>query len=139
MKSKCDISKCHAACCYNVPHSKFTLFTNKKRTVNQYSHLLEQEACDNEGRKLFLPVVSTDSNKNKCPFLREDCKCNIYGNRPWLCRVFGTPPPDIRKSKFLKCGWLNGKECDNNVANKGDIEDSLTGVMEMFLNGIIKL
>lgn len=134
MKPKCDVSKCFAACCYNVPHTKFTLFTNKKRIVTPYKRLIEQEACDNESRKLFLPITDEDLKKNKCPFLRDDFKCNIYNQRPWICRVFGTPPKGER-SKFLRCGFLEGKEQVNDFDNAGDVEDGLVDLLGMIAKG----
>ena len=37
---------------------------------------------------------------NKCPFLRHDFKCNIYENRPDVCRKFGEI--DKLPCRFLK-------------------------------------
>lgn len=42
--------------------------------------------------------TSYDFKTNKCPFLRDDYKCNIYNDRPKICRVMG----EIDK---LKCEY----------------------------------
>jgi Fe-S-cluster containining protein len=41
-----------------------------------------------------IKITMTDWNldNNKCPFLRADFKCNIYENRPDVCRKFGEIP-----------------------------------------------
>lgn len=33
-----------------------------------------------------IAMTDMDLDRNKCPFLRADCKCNIYENRPNVCR-----------------------------------------------------
>lgn len=137
-KIKCDTSKCKASCCYNVPHTKYTLNTNKKNIVNPIIRLLEQEAKDNDGRKLYLPVTDNSFKNNKCPFLRGDCRCNIYDNRPWVCRMFGTPPKD-ETSKLLRCGWLEGKLNENVVENQNDADTYVSELMMRLLNGDIKI
>lgn len=38
---------------------------------------------------VVIAMTSWDIERNKCPFLRKDCKCNIYENRPDVCRKFG--------------------------------------------------
>lgn len=137
MKPKCDISKCHASCCYNVPMTKFTLFSNKKRIVNSFTEVMEHGE-DEDGRKLYIPVVSTNFHENKCPFLRDDCKCNIYQNRPHICRIFGEPSEKMN-SKFLHCGWLEGKECDNAISNLEEQEKALADIVFLYLQGKIKI
>lgn len=42
---------------------------------------------------------------NKCLFLRHDFKCNIYENRPDVCRKFGYTPKDV--FNFLDKVFLN--------------------------------
>lgn len=138
MKAKCDTSKCKAACCYNVPMPKGFFSAYRKKIVTPYKRLIEQQACDDNGKLLYLPIVSEKWSENKCPFLRDDYKCNIYEVRPWICRNFGTPP-EGNKSKLLHCGWLEGKECDNAIENKGDHEDALADIMHMVLTGKIKV
>ena len=84
---KCRIYKCKACCCYNVPFDKGEL----------------EQFAD----KIVTPVLSVwpvgpavvpftvdfkqpqDIMKNKCPFLRSDFQCNIYNDRPDVCRKFG--------------------------------------------------
>lgn len=45
---KCDISKCHASCCYNAPLPKKYIFALKNRIVNPVKEIL---VIDNENMK----------------------------------------------------------------------------------------
>ena len=78
---KCPIETCHASCCYNVPFPlefikkyKRKVITQPKRTMSIY------------GGRAEMYMTSEDIDENKCPFLRDDYKCNIYKNRPDVCR-----------------------------------------------------
>lgn len=79
---KCRISVCKASCCYNIPFERDELRRFSDRIVNPVLFTLPLGAGT---------VAFTDKNinKNKCPFLRKDCKCNIYDVRPDICRKFG--------------------------------------------------
>lgn len=46
--SKCDISKCHASCCYNAPLPKKYIFALKNRIVNPVKEIM---VLDNENMK----------------------------------------------------------------------------------------
>lgn len=133
----CDVSKCHASCCYNVPHTKYTLFTNKKRIVTPYKRLKEH-GCNDEGRMMYVPVTDEDFQKNKCPFLREDYRCNIYDKRPYICRVWGEPPTGT-KSKIYQCGWRNGTQCDNDIRNIQENDAVLAEMAVLLAKGQLKL
>ena len=39
-----------------------------------------------------IAMTDMDFGRNKCPFLRPDCRCNIYENRPDVCRKMGEIP-----------------------------------------------
>lgn len=78
---KCDISKCHASCCYNAPLPKKYIFALKNRIVN--------------------PVTDHNPDKNKCPFLTENCRCNIYDRRPPICKKFGNGAEPLLTCSFL--------------------------------------
>lgn len=90
---KCRLSKCNARCCYNIPFDKGELDIFADKIVNRVLYTLPLKgalwAFTNENPKL-----------NKCPFLRKDCKCNIYENRPEVCRLFGEI--DKLSCRFLK-------------------------------------
>lgn len=47
-----------------------------------------------------IAVTDYNPEKNKCPFLRKDYKCNIYHNRPEVCRLYAEIPE--LKCKFRK-------------------------------------
>lgn len=49
-----------------------------------------------------LIYTSGDYNDNKCPFLRDDYKCNIYDRRPEICRKFGDGSHPLLTCQFIK-------------------------------------
>lgn len=85
--SKCKTSKCNACCCYNIPFDQNELERFADKIVNPVQFV----APMGPGRHGFAVVAFTDERveRNKCPFLRHDFKCNIYDNRPEVCRLFG--------------------------------------------------
>lgn len=115
-KKLCDVSKCHAACCYNVPMEKGYLSAYKKRIANKVMAIGQwgdegkdayaKRKMGDLGRAHYLMITDKNPAKNKCPFLRADCKCNIYENRPVICRRYGQTPNE----RFLHCGYLQGEE-----------------------------
>lgn len=105
---KCDVSRCHAGCCYNVPMPKQLLSAFHKRIVNL---VLYKEHLNGD---MILPYTDNDVNKNKCPFLTERFKCNIYEYRPEICKKFG-----IGAHPLLHCSFLSdiGKEVLRGIEN----------------------
>lgn len=79
---KCRLSKCNAQCCYNIPFECGELERYREAIVNPVLFTMP-----------LGPAVVAFTNEqpelNKCPFLRRDYKCNIYENRPDVCRKFG--------------------------------------------------
>lgn len=80
---KCRIHKCNACCCYNIPFEKNEIERFADKIVNPVLFVLPLVGS--------VPVAFTNEKPelNKCPFLRKDLKCNIYENRPEVCRKFG--------------------------------------------------
>lgn len=66
-----------------------------------------EEVGDNDD-DMVVAWTDNDIEKNKCPFLREDCRCNIYEMRPHICRIFG----DGKGSGLLNCEFRTGKPTD---------------------------
>jgi len=93
-KRKCPTHICDASCCYNIPLDKMELERFSKDIVNP---VIETYPI---GRGV-LAITNEDPDKNKCPFLRKDYRCNIYENRPEVCRLYGEidelPCPYYRK------------------------------------------
>lgn len=85
---KCRIHKCHAACCYNIPfeHGELDKFADK--IVNEVLFTVPLGSAV----VAFTIEDVFDIQHNKCPFLRSDCKCNIYEDRPDVCKKMGEIP-----------------------------------------------
>ena len=121
---KCRIHQCHAACCYNVPFKDGELEKYADKIVNKVLYVQHMETvppavlpftteCNfmEDFMKNKCPFLRSwrrnghlffikSSMKNKCPFLRHDRTCNIYENRPEVCRLFGEI--DELKCKYRK-------------------------------------
>ncbi len=70
--------KCNASCCGIVPLPKDLWERNKHLAVNPHDKIIEEEG-------VVIPVTS----KGNCVFLCDDYKCNIYEDRPEICRKYG--------------------------------------------------
>lgn len=93
-KMKCKLHKCKGACCYNIPFENNELETYKDKIVTPYFDTLRI-------RNRIVPITDAVWNKNKCPFLTAEFKCNIYENRPEVCRLMGESqelPCEYRKN-----------------------------------------
>lgn len=117
MKKKCNIAICKAACCYNVPLEKGYLTAYRKKIVNPVIKMIAYADTDDidgydkiktpMGLAQYLMVTDNDGNMNKCPFLRADCKCNIYESRPPICRRYG-----FSSERLMNCEYLSGHKTD---------------------------
>ncbi|MCR4847382.1 MAG: YkgJ family cysteine cluster protein [Bacteroidales bacterium] len=79
---KCRLNTCRACCCYNIPFMNGELERYKDKIVTP---VLFTEPMG----PAVVAFTAYDPMLNKCPFLRDDYKCNIYENRPEVCRQFG--------------------------------------------------
>lgn len=94
---KCNVKKCFASCCYNVPFPKGFIELHKDAIINKPLEVKEVPRKSKDGCEFGeFAYVSYFWLENKCPFLTEDCKCNIYNYRPMICRKFG-------ETENLKC------------------------------------
>ena len=90
---KCLLHKCDAHCCYNMAfgHGELERF---------HSMIVNPVIGYTPFGGVRIAMTNWDLDKNKCPFLRADRRCNIYENRPYVCRKFGEIPE--LPCKFLK-------------------------------------
>lgn len=99
----CKPSKCRASCCHNIPLPLGYLQRFADKIVNEvlYTEHLggTAELPDSE-----LAVTSENLQDNRCPFLKRNCKCAIYADRPQICRMFGETDHPL-----MKCRYLNQK------------------------------
>lgn len=94
--SRCKVSKCRASCCYNIPFENNELERFASLIVNPVIGTFPLGG----GR---VAVTDRRMDRNKCPFLREDCRCNIYESRPEICRMFGEIEP-------LPCNYMKSND-----------------------------
>ena len=80
---KCNVKVCKSYCCYNVPFELNEAETYKDKIVNK---ILSTKYI---GKGVVVYITNEVWKENKCPFLRKDCLCNIYENRPYICKRMG--------------------------------------------------
>lgn len=110
--------KCKAACCGMCPIPADIYNRNLDKIVEQpisteYARQPDLEDCNGEMavskikscKEIGYVIPITKSLK--CCFLNKDYTCNIYDDRPFLCRKYGD-----ESHHLMSCPWLdkNGKE-----------------------------
>ena len=88
-------SKCHAECCNDLtPIPKELYEKNVQLVVNKILEI-----------KPLYDALRIQTESGKCCFLNADFTCNIYENRPELCRKFGDESHPMMKCRWMsKCG-----------------------------------
>ena len=86
---RCNVLKCKADCCNYAPLPLDLLGTYKSKIITPPVTL--QPMGFIEGR-LWGYAITNPKNllASKCPFLTPNNSCNIYPNRPQICREYGT-------------------------------------------------
>lgn len=97
---KCRTYKCHAACCFNPPLPIGLVDRFADKVVNRVLYRDVMSISDNVPEPSEIVYTADNYNDNKCPFLRDDYKCNVYDNRPTICRLFGE-----KNHPLLRCGY----------------------------------
>ncbi len=61
---------------------------NQHRVVREVEQVIEMVGKDPlTGKQLLLVIPETSDTY--CPFLTSDFKCNIYDDRPYICKKYG--------------------------------------------------
>ena len=103
IETKMDCSKCHsqclASCCScAAPIPKDIYERNKDKIVTQPIEIFETEGQDINLKDEIAIIALTEHHQ--CIFLNIDLSCNIYEDRPWICRKFGD-----ESHPFLTCSY----------------------------------
>jgi len=85
------LCKCKAKCCGPVPFAKKLYEDNKLKIVRPFIEIIEVEGFDlpNDNPTTMIIAMTVDGY---CIFLGKDKRCNIYDERPWICRNYGLIP-----------------------------------------------
>lgn len=100
---RCKLHKCKASCCHNIPLPIGYLRKYADKIVNEV--IGTEYVGRNESRGLpesELAVTSENPHDNKCPFLKKNYKCNIYSERPEICKIFGNGTHPLLKCEYIK-------------------------------------
>lgn len=101
--SKCH-HKCQSECCAIFPMPANTFYENQDKIVTQPEEIKQfmgPEVTEDLSieKKEILHILPLTKD-NRCCFLNKDLSCNIYENRPTVCRKFGD-----ETNVYLKCTW----------------------------------
>lgn len=106
---KCHI-KCKAECCGVCPIPSKIYDTHLDKIVNEpesikrlmLHEILSEKPLSSSLCSEKIEYVMPVTKNLKCPFLNQDYSCNIYEDRPPVCRKFGD-----ESHPFLTCRWLS--------------------------------
>lgn len=136
MSIKCDISKCKSKCCYGAPIPIEYIEIYSDKILNK---ILTYKKMENSNDKIAWFITKTkivdnqqiaEINEQPCPFLNtETCKCNIYDNRPTLCKEFGNYN---QYDNMLTCFYHLGYDSDTRDFTEEEKEFSLLKYHDIF-------
>lgn len=86
------LEECKGECCGCAPIPASTWWKNQDKVVTKPSRVIAAPAYEGESQ------VIPHTEKGKCVFQRDDYRCNIYEDRPNICRKFGN-----EEHHFLIC------------------------------------
>lgn len=147
MDCKTSHGKCGACCCSMFPIEKDLFETNKEKIVNspiaiqsynspQINSDWGENPYENIGPEMehVLPITKN----GKCCFLNKDLSCNIYENRPPVCRKFGDETCGYMTCCFQsKDGRIRSRQESRSISRSiskehKDIEEKLKIITENF-------
>lgn len=110
--------KCKAECCScTTPIPSDIYRNNLDKRVELPNE--EMEFKSNEDKEIFPSdidiIAMTDSGK--CTFLNKNLSCNIYKDRPPICKKFGD-----ESHSALKCCWIDKDGKERSRADRRRIE-----------------
>lgn len=81
-------SQCQAQCCGNAPIDPEIYERNLDKRLEEVVQEIPFRNIDPEDGELKLMVLPV-TESGKCTFLKRDLTCNIYDDRPEVCRRYG--------------------------------------------------
>lgn len=113
-------SKCQAMCCNIVPFSQERWDRNQNKIVTQPKRIMPAMGptkCIENGFRIDLEGdIIPETETGKCPFLRKDLLCNIYEDRPEVCKIFGTESHVMMKCNFQdKNGNIRSRQANRKI------------------------
>lgn len=130
-----DCKSCHSRCkadCCGITPMPLAIFDRNKDKIVQNPERVERFDGPDISDELNMPSISEmkDPSKNvqmvlpvtknlKCCFLNEDLSCNIYEDRPNICRKFGDESHVYMTCVFQsKDGRIRGRQERRNLVRK---------------------
>ena len=115
---KCEpyIHICKARCCGVFPIEEEIFERNKDKIVEPLAEIQKVKAM-HDGKEIYCYILSTYTMQ--CAFVKPNLRCNIYDDRPLVCRRFGVCDPE--RFPMLHCPFqLPDGTIRNPAPKKGD-------------------
>lgn len=106
--------KCKALCCRVAPIEKEIFERNIDKIVRPTDRYFEFEGTDPLSKKKLLLVLPITED-GYCPFSNKDLTCNIYEDRPDVCRKYGT---EVHTTMCCPYQDKNGRERSRQESRK---------------------
>ena len=109
----CYTPYCNATCCTSppIPESQYNELMATGKSVRKVIVAIDAPRANRFCKDAVVPIttlralnhhgklhngrnmwgVNVYTHNNLCPFLNEQKRCNVYENRPPICRSFGSP------------------------------------------------
>ena len=98
--------KCKAQCCGITPIPKEIYHRNKDNIVRESKEIIETD-----------DAIISITDDAYCVFLNGDLSCNIYEDRPSVCRKFGD-----ESHPMLFCPYLDKNGAERSRQNRRQVE-----------------
>lgn len=119
---KCH-SKCKAVCCNVCPIEKEIYERNLDKRLRSIEKLSSLGAH-------VIPITSD----GKCVFLKDDLTCNIYDDRPFLCKKFGD-----ETHLMMTCAYQDKNGRHRSRQEKRALERKMEKKQEYTLNYLLSM
>lgn len=114
-------SKCKAMCCKAAPIEKEIWDRNQDKIVRPVEDKLEFLGVDPIEQRKNLAMVLPITKDAYCPFLNQDLSCNIYDDRPSVCRKYGSEAHPCLVCPFQdKTGRVRSRQENRGLLRQAD-------------------
>jgi len=109
-------------CCHNVPIEKEVYERNRDKRLTAVIEEIEFSGL-NPVKGIREQLVLPRTKDGRCPFLCEDLRCNIYEDRPHVCRLYGQEARKCLRCPFQdKNGRIRSRQERRQILRDADEE-----------------
>lgn len=118
------VKKCEALCCHVVPMEKDRFERNRHRLINKDFMLASLGKKHNHEGELVDHVLPLTESM-RCPFndTENGYRCNIYDDRPQVCKVYGNGLARCTSCPFFKGNGKKRSKKERKELERMTVED----------------